>query len=55
MSLVSNECDAWEGDVERKGLPEFERAVGNLGEIKSSRILWPLILTQYCVEIRKFP
>jgi len=36
-------------------LPEFERAVGNLGEIKSSRILWPLILTQYCVEIRKFP
>ena len=27
MSLVSNECDAWEGDVERKGLPEFERAL----------------------------
>ncbi len=36
-------------------LPEFERAVADLGEIKSARILWPLILTQYCVEVRKFP
>ena len=36
-------------------LPEFERAVTGLGEIKSARILWPLILTQYCVEVRKFP
>jgi SAM-dependent methyltransferase len=27
-------------------LPEFERAVAGLGEIKSARILWPLILTQ---------
>jgi SAM-dependent methyltransferase len=36
-------------------LPEFERAVAGLGEIKSARILWPLILTQYCVEVRKFP
>jgi cyclopropane fatty-acyl-phospholipid synthase-like methyltransferase len=35
-------------------LPEFERAVAGLGEIKSARILWPLILTQYCVEVRKF-
>jgi SAM-dependent methyltransferase len=35
-------------------LPEFERAVADLGEIKSARILWPLILTQYCVEVRKF-
>jgi len=36
-------------------LREFERAVADLGEIKSARILWPLILTQYCVELRKFP
>jgi cyclopropane fatty-acyl-phospholipid synthase-like methyltransferase len=36
-------------------LPEFERAVAGLGEIKSARILWPLILTQYCVGVRKFP
>lgn len=36
-------------------LPEFERAVAGLGEIKSARILWPLILTQYCVEVRKLP
>jgi SAM-dependent methyltransferase len=36
------------------GLPEFERAVADLGEVKSARILWPLILTQYCVEVRKF-
>lgn len=35
-------------------LPEFERAVAGLGEIKSARILWPLVLTQYCVEVRKF-
>lgn len=34
-------------------LPEFERAVAGLGEIKSARILWPLILTQYCVVVRK--
>lgn len=34
-------------------LPEFERAVAGLGEIRSARILWPLILTQYCVEARK--
>lgn len=34
-------------------LPEFERAVASLGEVKSARILWPLILTQYCVEVRK--
>jgi hypothetical protein len=36
-------------------LPEFERAIAGLGEIKSARILWPLILTQYCVEVRKSP
>jgi SAM-dependent methyltransferase len=36
-------------------LPEFERAVAGLGEIKSARILWPLVLTQYCVEVRKLP
>jgi cyclopropane fatty-acyl-phospholipid synthase-like methyltransferase len=36
-------------------LQEFERAVAGLGEIKSARILWPLILTQYCVEVQKFP
>jgi SAM-dependent methyltransferase len=36
------------------GLAEFERAVTGLGEIKSARILWPLILTQYCVVVRKF-
>jgi cyclopropane fatty-acyl-phospholipid synthase-like methyltransferase len=36
-------------------LPEFERAVAGLGEIKSARILWPLILTQYCVVVRKLP
>jgi hypothetical protein len=35
--------------------PEFERAVADLGEVKSARILWPLILTQYCVEVRKLP
>lgn len=35
-------------------LPEFERAVAGLGEIESARILWPLVLTQYCVEVRKF-
>jgi phospholipid N-methyltransferase len=34
-------------------LPEFERAVAGLGEIESARILWPLVLTQYCVVIRK--
>ena len=34
-------------------LPEFERAVAGIGEIRSARILWPLILTQYCVEVRK--
>lgn len=36
-------------------LPEFELAVAGLGEIRSARILWPLILTQYCVEVRKLP
>jgi phospholipid N-methyltransferase len=36
-------------------LPEFERAVTGLGEIKSAHILWPLILTQYCVVLRKVP
>lgn len=36
-------------------LPEFERAVEGIGEIKSARILWPLVLTQYCVEVRKLP
>jgi SAM-dependent methyltransferase len=36
-------------------LAEFERAVTGLGKIKSARILWPLILTQYCVEVHKFP
>jgi SAM-dependent methyltransferase len=35
-------------------LPEFERAVAGRGELKSARILWPLILTQYCVAVRKF-
>jgi SAM-dependent methyltransferase len=35
-------------------LPEFEQAVAGLGDIRSARILWPLILTQYCVEVRKF-
>jgi len=35
-------------------LPEFERAVAGLGEIESARILWPLVLTQYCVVVRKF-
>jgi hypothetical protein len=35
-------------------LPEFEQAVAGLGAIRSARILWPLILTQYCVEVRKF-
>lgn len=34
-------------------LPEFEHAVAGLGEIQSARILWPLILTQYCVAVRK--
>jgi len=34
-------------------LPEFERAVAGLGQIQSAQILWPLILTQYCVVIRK--
>jgi SAM-dependent methyltransferase len=34
-------------------LPEFQRAVAALGEIRSARILWPLILTQYCVVVRK--
>ena len=36
-------------------LPEFERAVNGLGEIESARILWPLILTQYCVVAHKIP
>jgi hypothetical protein len=36
-------------------LAELERAAGNLGRIESARILWPLILTQYCVVMRKFP
>ena len=36
-------------------LSEFERAVAGVGEIRSARILWPLILTQYCVEVRKLP
>jgi SAM-dependent methyltransferase len=36
-------------------LQEFEQAVAGLGEIKSARILWPLILTQYCVEVQKYP
>lgn len=35
-------------------LPEFERAVAGLGDIQSARILWPLVLTQYCVVVRKF-
>lgn len=35
-------------------LPEFERAVEGLGQIKSARILWPLVLTQYCVVTQKF-
>lgn len=35
-------------------LSEFERSVTGLGEIKSARILWPLVLTQYCTEVRKF-
>ncbi|MEA2882365.1 MAG: hypothetical protein QOH32_1621 [Bradyrhizobium sp.] len=35
-------------------LPEFERAVAGLGKIEFARILWPLVLTQYCVAVRKF-
>jgi SAM-dependent methyltransferase len=35
-------------------LQEFERAVAGLGDIQSARILWPLVLTQYCVVVRKF-
>ena len=36
-------------------LAEFESAIANLGRVESARILWPLILTQYCVVVRKFP
>lgn len=35
-------------------LQEFERAVTSLGDIESARILGPLVLTQYCVVVRKF-
>jgi SAM-dependent methyltransferase len=35
-------------------LQEFEHAVAGLGDIQSARILWPLVLTQYCVVVRKF-
>jgi SAM-dependent methyltransferase len=35
-------------------LQEFEHAVAGLGDIESARILWPLVLTQYCVVVRKF-
>ena len=34
-------------------LPELERAIAGLGRIESARILWPLILTQYCLVARK--
>jgi SAM-dependent methyltransferase len=34
-------------------LPELEQAVAGLGQIQSARILWPLVLTQYCVVLRK--
>lgn len=34
-------------------LPEVEAAVQAHGTIQSARILWPLILTQYCVVVRK--
>ncbi|MGY3621534.1 class I SAM-dependent methyltransferase [Bradyrhizobium sp. USDA 10063] len=34
-------------------LQEFQQAVAGLGQIESSRILWPLVLTQYCVVSRK--
>jgi SAM-dependent methyltransferase len=36
-------------------LAEFESAIANFGRVESARILWPLILTQYCVVVRKFP
>lgn len=36
-------------------LPEIEQAIAGLGEIKSAQILWPLILTQYCVVARSLP
>ena len=36
-------------------LSELQRAVMGLGEVKSADILWPLILTQYCVVLRKVP
>jgi phospholipid N-methyltransferase len=34
-------------------LQEFRQAVAGMGRIKSARILWPLILTQYCVVTLK--
>ncbi|MET3968725.1 class I SAM-dependent methyltransferase [Bradyrhizobium sp. S3.9.1] len=34
-------------------LPEFQDAITGLGTIESARILWPQILTQYCVVTRK--
>jgi phospholipid N-methyltransferase len=34
-------------------LQEFQRAVAGLGQIESARIMWPLVLTQYCVVTHK--
>jgi cyclopropane fatty-acyl-phospholipid synthase-like methyltransferase len=34
-------------------LPELKQAIAGLGEIESAQILWPLILTQYCLVARK--
>lgn len=35
-------------------LAEFVKTASRYGAIESSHILWPLILTQYCVVTRKF-
>jgi hypothetical protein len=51
---VAEATNKWIFHDERPlSLPEFEKSVAHLGEIESARILWPLILTQYCVVVRK--
>lgn len=35
-------------------LAEFVKTASRYGTIESSRILWPLILTQYCTVVRRF-
>ncbi|MGY3610990.1 MULTISPECIES: class I SAM-dependent methyltransferase [unclassified Bradyrhizobium] len=54
VRALAEATDNWIFHDERPlQLQEFQQAVASMGQIESARILWPLVLTQYCVVTRK--